>query len=185
MDSLTRFAEAKLEAMEARSLRRRLAPTRRLDGLWVERGGQRLLSFSCNDYLNLSHHPAVKAAAAAAVEEYGAGAGASRLVTGDYPLLAELEGRLARLKGTEAACLFGSGYLANAGLIPTVVGEGDLVLVDELAHACIWAGAKLSGARVVAFRHNDVTDLKRKLAQYRVGHGRAPRPTPRSRGRRR
>ncbi len=173
MDSLTRFAEAKLEAMEARSLRRRLAPTRRLDGLWVERGGQRLLSFSCNDYLNLSHHPAVKAAAAAAVEEYGAGAGASRLVTGDYPLLAELEGRLARLKGTEAACLFGSGYLANAGLIPTVVGEGDLVLVDELAHACIWAGAKLSGARVVAFRHNDVTDLKRKLAQYRVGHGRA------------
>jgi 8-amino-7-oxononanoate synthase len=167
MDSLTAFAEAKLAALEAQSLRRRLAPTRRLDGLWVERGGRRLLSFSCNDYLNLSHHPAVKAAAAAAIEAHGAGAGASRLVTGDHPLLAELEARLARLKGTEAACLFGSGYLANTGLIPTLAGEGDLVLVDELAHACIWAGAKLSGAEVIAFRHNDVADLERRLAEAR------------------
>ena len=167
MDSLTAFAEAKLAALETQSLRRRLAPTRRLDGLWVERGGRRLLSFSCNDYLNLSHHPAVKAAAAAAIEIHGAGAGASRLVTGDHPLLAELEARLARLKGTEAACLFGSGYLANTGLIPTLAGEGDLVLVDELAHACIWAGAKLSGAEVIAFRHNDVADLEHRLAEAR------------------
>ena len=172
MDSLTAFAEAKLAALEAQSLRRRLQPTRRLDGLWVERGGRRLLSFSCNDYLNLSHHPAVKAAAAAAIEIHGAGSGASRLVTGDHPLLAELEARLARLKGTEAACLFGSGYLANAGLIPTLVGEGDLVLVDQWAHACIWAGAKLSGARVVPFRHNDVADLSAGLERLRAGHRR-------------
>src|SRR5579863_7220500 len=93
MDSLTAFAEAKLAALEAQSLRRRLAPTRRLDGLWVERGGRRLLSFSCNDYLNLSHHPAVKAAAAQAALNYGAGSGASRLITGDHPLLAQLEAR--------------------------------------------------------------------------------------------
>src|ERR1700761_6844482 len=119
MDSLQTFAAAKLGALERQSLRRRLQPTRREDGLWVERDGRRLLSFSCNDYLNLSHHPAVKAAAIAAVQEHGAGAGASRLVTGDHPLLAALEMRLARLKGTEAACLFGSGYLANTGLIPT------------------------------------------------------------------
>src|SRR5579872_2521004 len=101
--SLTRYAETKLAALETQSLRRRLAPTRRLDGLWVERGGRRLLSFSCNDYLNLSHHPAVKQAAAEAARQYGAGAGASRLVTGDHPLLAALEARLARLKGTEDA----------------------------------------------------------------------------------
>jgi 8-amino-7-oxononanoate synthase len=173
MDTLTDFAQVKLDALEAQSQLRRLSPTTRLDGLWVERDGRRFLSFSCNDYLNLSHHPAVKAAAKAAVDAYGVGAGASRLVTGDHPLLAQLEERLARLKGTEAACLFGSGYLANAGLIPTLVGAGDLVLVDELAHACLWAGAKLSGARVAAFRHNDVDHLHELLASLRGGHSRA------------
>jgi 8-amino-7-oxononanoate synthase len=172
-DSLTAFAESKLAALDARSLRRTLVPTRRLDGLWVERGGRRLLSFSCNDYLNLSHHPDVKAAAIAAVEEYGAGAGASRLVTGDHPLLSELEARVAALKGAEAACVFGSGYLANAGIIPTVIGGDDLILVDELAHACIWSGAQLSGAKIVPFRHNDVADLEAKLEAHRGSAGSA------------
>ena len=169
MNSRTRYAETKLAALEAQSLRRRTAPTHRLDGLWVERGGQRLLSFSCNDYLNLSHHPAVKAAAREAMEVHGVGSGASRLVTGDHPLLSALEARLARLKGTEAACIFGSGYLANIGVIPTFVGPGDLVVIDELAHACLWAGAKLSGAAVAAFRHNDVGHLRALLATRRAG----------------
>ncbi|MDP3852621.1 8-amino-7-oxononanoate synthase [Phenylobacterium sp.] len=172
-DSLTAFAQDKLAALESRSLRRTLAPTHRLDGLWVQRGGRRLLSFSCNDYLNLSHHPAVKAAAIRAVEEHGVGAGASRLVTGDHPLFGELEGRLAALKGYEAACVFGSGYLANSGIIPTVMGVGDLILVDELAHACIWAGSQLSGAQVVAFAHNDMADLAAKLGEHRRGAKRA------------
>jgi 8-amino-7-oxononanoate synthase len=171
-DTLTAFAETKLASLEARSLRRTLTPTRRLDGLWVERDGRRLLSFSCNDYLNLSHHPAVKAAAMAAVETHGVGAGASRLVTGDTPLFAELEARLAALKGAEAACVFGSGYLANTGIIPTLMREGDLILVDELAHACIWSGAQLSGAAVVSFRHNDIADLAARLAAGRSGAAR-------------
>ncbi|MFZ3006615.1 MAG: 8-amino-7-oxononanoate synthase [Phenylobacterium sp.] len=166
-DSLTAFAAEKLDQLEGRSLRRRLAPTDRIDGIWVERGGRRLLSFSCNDYLNLSHHPAVKAAAIAAVERYGAGAGASRLVTGDHPIFEVLEARLAALKGKAAACVFGSGYLANTGIIPTVMGPGDLILADELAHACIWSGAQLSGATVLAFRHNDMADLAAKLADHR------------------
>ena len=173
MDSLNAFAQAKLDGLERQALRRRLAPTRRLDGLWVERDGRRLLSFSCNDYLNLSHHPKVKAAAAEALALYGLGAGASRLVTGDHPLMAQLEARLAALKQTEAACLFGSGYLANLGLIPTFVGSGDLVLIDELAHACLWAGAKLSGAQMIAFRHNDVAHLTALLGAHRGAAGRA------------
>lgn len=166
-DSLTAFAAAKLDELDGRRLRRRLSPTHRLDGLWVERDGRRLLSFSCNDYLNLSHHPAVTAAAAEAARAYGAGAGASRLVTGDHPLLGALEAELAAFKGAEAACVFGSGYLANAGVIPTVVGPGDLVLVDELAHACIFAGAQLSGAEIIVFRHNDVGDLTERLGAAR------------------
>ncbi len=172
-DSLTAFAQTKLAGLEARSLKRTLVPTHRLDGLWVERNGRRLLSFSCNDYLNLSHHPAVKAAAVAAVQAHGVGAGASRLVTGDHPIFTQLETRLAALKGAEAACVFGSGYLANSGIIPTVVGQGDLILIDDLAHACIWSGAQLSGARIVAFRHNDVADLAAKLGVHRAEAGRA------------
>lgn len=164
MDSLDAFAQAKLASLEDRQLKRTLTPTARLDGVWVERGGRRLLSFSCNDYLNLSHDPAVKAQAKAAVDLYGAGAAASRLVTGDHPLHAELEARIAGWKGQEAACLFGSGYLANAGTIPAFAGPGDVVICDALAHSCIWAGARLSGAEVLTFRHNDVQHLGELLA---------------------
>lgn len=166
-DTLTAFAQAKIAELEAKSLRRTLKSTHRTDGVHVRRDGRTFVSFSCNDYLGLSQHPAVKAAAKAAVETYGAGAGASRLVTGDHPLFAEIEGRLADLKGTEAACIFGSGYLANAGIVPTFLRSGDLILVDELAHACIYAGAQLSGATTVVFRHNDMADLAAKLAAHR------------------
>ena len=172
-DTLTAYAQGKIDRLAAASLLRTLQPTRRMDGVMVERDGRRLVSFSCNDYLGLSHHPEVKAAAMRAIETYGAGAGASRLITGDHPLFAELEARLAALKGAEAACIFGSGYLANSGIIPTFVGAKDLILVDELAHACIWSGAKLSGAKVIAFRHNDPADLAARLAESRASVGKA------------
>jgi 8-amino-7-oxononanoate synthase len=170
MHSLDAFAADKLAQLEARQLRRTLVDTARDDGIHVTRGGRRLLSFSCNDYLNLTQHPAVKEAAIAAIRHYGTGAGASRLVTGNHPLYETLEARLARLKRAEAACVFGSGYLANAGIIPTLAGSGDLILVDELAHACIWAGAKLSDAAVRRFRHNDMTELESILRAERARH---------------
>ena len=170
MSVLDEFAKAKIAALEAKHLCRRLAETVREDGVWVTRDGRRLLSFSCNDYLNLSHHPDVKAAAIAAIVKYGAGAGASRLVTGNHPLLEELERRLARFKGCEAACVFGSGYLANAGILPVLVGEDDLLLIDALSHSCLWAGAQLSRARVKKFRHNDVTHAEEILGLQRAAH---------------
>ncbi len=128
MPSLDQFAQAKLDDLQRRHLRRALAETLREDGIWVERDGKRLLSFSCNDYLNLTQHPAIKQAAKAAIETYGAGSGASRLVTGNHPLYAQLEARLARIKQTQAAVVFGSGYLANAGIIPVLIGRDGLVL---------------------------------------------------------
>ncbi len=173
MSSLEEFAAEKLAELESRALRRTVVDTSRLDGIWTVRGGKRLISFSCNDYLNLSHHVAVKAAATAAIDRYGVGAGASRLVTGNHPLLTELEARLARLKGTEDACVFGSGYLANAGIIPTLIREGDLILVDAFAHACMIAGAKLSGATTLMFRHNDVGHARDLLSAHRGRHRRA------------
>lgn len=172
MRSLDEFACGKLDALEREQLRRTPVVTMR-DGVWAERNGRRLLSFSCNDYLNLTRHPEIIAAAVEATKRYGLGAGASRLVTGNHPLNAELEYRLARLKGTEAACLFGSGYLANTGIIPALVGPHDMILVDELSHACVYAGAKLSSATVYPYRHGDATDAQTLLAAHRAEHSRA------------
>jgi len=170
MQSLDHHASQKLDDLEARQLRRWLTPSLRTSAIEMVRNGRRLISFCCNDYLNLSQHPAVKQAAIEAVETYGAGAGASRLVTGNYPLLGELEARLAKFKNTDDACVFGSGYLTNLGVIPTLVGARDLILADALSHACILSGAKLSGARVEVFRHNDLEHLEALLSQNRADH---------------
>jgi 8-amino-7-oxononanoate synthase len=173
MQSLDDFAAGKLAALDRDNLHRVLAETERLDGVFVERAGRRLISFCCNDYLNLSQHPAIKAAAIAAIARYGVGSGASRLVTGNHPLFGQLEARLARLKGSAAACIFGSGYLANAGIIPALVGAEDLVLIDELSHACLWTGARLSRATVQLFRHGDAAEVEALLDAHRHRHPRA------------
>jgi 8-amino-7-oxononanoate synthase len=173
MRSLDEFAAAKLAELERGSLRRALVDTTRVTGIWTLRNGRRLLSFCCNDYLNLTHHPAVKEAAVEALRTYGVGAGSSRLVTGNHPLYAALEARLARWKQTEAACVFGSGYLANLGIIPALAGPRDLILIDELAHACLYAGARLSRAVVMPFRHSDLEHAEALLAEQRGRHQRA------------
>jgi 8-amino-7-oxononanoate synthase len=166
LHSLDQFALEKLAQLERASLRRVLVDSTR-DGLYVERDGRKLLSFSCNDYLNLSHHPEVKAAAISAIELYGTGAGASRLVTGNHPLLTQLEEKLAHFKGTDSACVFGSGYLANFGIIPALIGKSDLILIDRLSHACIHAGAQISGAACMIFDHNDVNHAETLLEANR------------------
>ncbi|MGA3302822.1 MAG: 8-amino-7-oxononanoate synthase [Methylovirgula sp.] len=172
MNSLDAFANAKLSDLERGALRRHITETRRElwpdEGPIVFRNGRKLVSFSCNDYLNLSQHPAVKAAAVAAIEAYGTGAGASRLVTGNHSLFAELESRLAKFKGTDAALVFGSGYLANLGIIPALAGEGDLILIDELSHACLHAGARLSSAQTRTFRHNNIDHARKILKADRA-----------------
>ena len=173
MDSLDAFAQAKLADLDAQDLRRRLRPVERGQGAHLTRDGRALISFCCNDYLGLATDRRVKAAAKAAVDRYGAGAGASRLVTGDYPLMAALEAALAESKDKPAAMVFGSGYLANIGVIPALVGAGDLVAVDALAHACLFAGAQLSRAQVRVFRHNDTDHLAEVLAEHRGGARRA------------
>jgi len=170
MQSLDEFATGKLTALERVNLRRRLAETRRAGSAATVRHGRELISFSCNDYLNLSQHPAVRAAAVEAIKQHGVGSGASRLITGNHPLFAELERRLARLKGTEDACVFGSGYLANTGIIPALMGREDLIILDELSHACLWAGAYLSRATMLPFRHNDAGHARDLLAEHRRHH---------------
>ena len=171
--SLEDFARGKLAALEQRQLRRTLFETDRLEDAVAVRNGKRLISFACNDYLNLSQNPEIKRAAIEATERYGVGSGASRLVTGNHPLFRELETRLARLKGTDDACVFGSGYLANLGIIPTLIGPDDLLIADELSHACILAAGTLMRGNVQIFRHNDVENVAELLAAHRARHTRA------------
>ena len=168
MSSLDDMALRKLAELEAGNLRRRLKETDRNAGAYVERDGRTLISFCCNDYLNLAHDPRVLKAAKRALDERGASSGASRLVTGNHSIFTELERRLAALKQTDDCVVFGSGYLANLGIIPTLMKPGDLVLADELSHSCLLSGTDLSGATSFRFRHNDLTHLSELLDTHRA-----------------
>jgi 8-amino-7-oxononanoate synthase len=126
-----------------------------------------LLDFSSNDYLGLAEHPALIAAAQEGLRRFGAGSGAARLMSGDLAVHHELEEAVALLKGKEAALSFGSGYMANTGIIPALVGRHDLVFSDRLNHASIHDGCRLSGARLVRFRHNDLNHLEELLKEKR------------------
>ncbi len=156
VDRLTAFCGEKLSQLEARARRRGVTDTTRLPGGRAQRDGRVLVDVSSNDALGLSFHPAVQQAAVDAIATYGTGAGGSRLVSGNHPLFAGLEAKLAALKGCEASLVVSSGYLANLGVIPALVGDGDVVVIDALAHACLMSGSRLSGARVDVVAHNDV-----------------------------
>ncbi len=172
MPALVDLARMQLEQAARQSLARSLKETERIGGARVRRDGGDYVSFSCNDYFGLAHHPRVIAAACDALQRYGASAGASRLVTGSHPIYAVLEKQLAAMKGTERALVFGSGYLANLGVIPALVGKNDLILADQLSHACTWDGTRLSGATVMRFTHNDVVHCRDLLSQHRAGFDR-------------
>ncbi len=172
MDSLDSFARGKLTQLEAQGLRRSLVTTDRYSETGTRRDGRDLISFCCNDYLNLSHHPAVIAAAKEATDRFGTGAGASRLISGNVPLYAELERKLAALKQTDDAIVFGSGYLTNIGVIPGLVGTKDMIVADELNHACLVAGARLSQATLYVYAHGDASGCEALLREHRTKHDR-------------
>jgi len=123
-----------------------------------------VLEFSSNDYLGLSDHPMLKEASMRAIEQYGSGVAASRLMSGNIGLHEELEKRLARLTGMGSALLFGSGYLANAGLLSAITSRDDMLFADRLNHASLVDGALLSRAGVFRYRHCDMDHLEYFLA---------------------
>ena len=125
--------------------------------------GKRLVNFSSNDYLGLASHPRVKAAAQAAIEEFHASAGSSRLICGNLEIHERLESRLACFKQKEAALVFSSGYAANLGIIPALAGAGDQIFSDALNHASIIDGCRLSRAQVFVYRHRDLNHLESML----------------------
>ena len=157
--------EQRLRQIERHHLLRRLRTVGSASETEAVIGGHPVLLMASNNYLGLATHPALKRAAIQATERFGVGAGAARLVSGTLPPHEELETALAKFKGTDAALVFGSGYLANLGVLPALIGAGDLILADRLCHASLIDGCRLSGAGFRVYRHNDPAHLKSLLAK--------------------
>lgn len=160
--------EDDLAQLAARHLLRRLRQAESAPGPVSTIEGRPVILMAANDYLGLATHPALRRAAIAAIERFGVGSGASRLISGTLPPHTELEAELARFKGTDASLVFGSGYLANIGLIPALAGAGGLILADRLCHASLIDGCRLSGADLRIFRHRDVAHVEQLLMQRKV-----------------
>ena len=163
MSDFTTELQNRLADLRAQQLHRELRRVDSAQGSRIVINGQTLLNFSSNDYLGLANHPALKEAAIRAARDFGAGAGASRLVCGSLAPFHELEEALAAFKGTEAALTFSTGYATALGTITALLGKDDVIIVDKLVHACIVDAAKLSGAKLRVFAHNDLNDLEDKL----------------------
>lgn len=159
------FFDSELEAIKAAGLYRRLRRVEGDQGPMLTIGGREVINFSSNNYLGIANHPELAAAAKAAIDRYGCGSGASRLISGNMTLHEELENRLAQFKGTEAALVFNSGFQANMGVISTLTGEGDAILSDELNHASIIDGCRLSRAKTSVYAHSDLNQLEAALKQ--------------------
>jgi glycine C-acetyltransferase len=161
------FLDDELAALRERHLYRPLRVMSSAQGPVASVDGRRVISLSSNDYLGLTHHPRLRQAALDAVRDYGAGSGAVRTIAGTMTLHEELEADLAAFKGVPATLTFQSGFTANTGVIPTITGETDLIVSDELNHASIIDGMRLSKAPRKVFRHADVAHLGEVLAAAR------------------
>ena len=150
----------RLETLREQGLRRELRRVDSAPGPRIQIGGKTFLNFASNDYLGLANHPALKEAAIKALEKFGAGAGASRLMCGSLAPFHELEETLATFKGAESALTFSTGYAAALGTIGALLGKEDIIIIDKLIHACIVDAARLSGAKLRVFSHNDLNDLE-------------------------
>src|SRR5688572_5141367 len=150
------FIDDELENLRRASLYRRLRLIEGEQGPLVTVDGREALNFCSNNYLGLANHPALCAAAKNAIDRYGCGSGASRLISGNMALHEDLESKIAELKGTEAALVFNSGFQANTGILSTLVGEGDVILSGSLNHASIIDGCRQSRAKVIVYAHCDL-----------------------------
>ena len=156
---------ARLGELRRKGLQRKPRLIEGPQGPHVQLDGAEVLLLCSNNYLGLADHPRVRQAAAQAAERFGAGAGASRLISGDMELHRKLEGKIAEFDGSEAALLFGSGYLANTGTVAALAGEGEVVFSDELNHASIIDGCRLAKAETFVYRHRDLEHLAWGLRQ--------------------
>jgi glycine C-acetyltransferase len=159
------FIESELLELRRTALYRSLRSVAGQQGPVLVVDGREVVNFSSNNYLGIANHPDLAAAAKAAIDRYGCGAGASRLISGNMTLHDELERKLAAFKGTESALVFNSGFQANTGILSTLVGEGDAIFSDALNHASIIDGCRLSRAKIAVYAHCDLDALETALKQ--------------------
>ena len=174
MNNFDRELTERLGALHVQGLHRELRRVDSPPGTRIQIGGRMLLNFSSNDYLGLANDPILKEAAIQAVEKFGAGAGASRLICGSLAPHHELEETLANFKGAEAALSFSTGYATAIGTICALLGKDDVIVLDKLVHACIVDAARLSGAKIRVFAHNNLISLEKILkwpgGKSRISH---------------
>ncbi len=163
-DNKTAWIDEEIARLKQEGLFTHIRTLGSAQGAWLIVDGKRVLNFSSNNYLGLANHPRLVEAAKQAMDKYGVGPAAVRTIAGTMELHVELERRLAAFKGAEAAITFQSGFTANLATIPALVGRGDVIFSDRLNHASIIDGCRLSRAKIVAFEHGDVDDLRRKIA---------------------
>ncbi|NSW54055.1 MAG: glycine C-acetyltransferase [Anaerolineae bacterium] len=167
------WIQDELDALKASGLYNTIRTISSAQGAWLTVDGRRVLDFCSNNYLGLANHPRLVQAVKDAVDAYGVGPAAVRTIAGTMDLHLRLEERMARFKGVEAAVTLQSGFSANLAVIPVVVGKEDVIFSDELNHASIIDGCRLSGAKILRFKHADPTDLERvvreNLSDYRRG----------------
>ena len=171
-DAFDQFLYGELKSIDEAGLLRSLRRIETPQQVEVHSGDRELINFSSNDYLGLAAHESLRMAAQDGVEALGAGAGSARLISGSQTIAHELEAALAAFKQTGAALSFSSGYAAALGAVPALVGQGDVVIIDKLVHACLVDAARLSGAKLRVFKHNDLADLESILqwAEEREGN---------------
>ncbi|MBN2114366.1 MAG: glycine C-acetyltransferase [Acidimicrobiia bacterium] len=172
MPDRTAFLRDRLEELRSQGLYNTIRHLQGPQGPWLDVDGRRVLNFCSNNYLGLANHPRLVAAAHTALERFGVGPGAVRTIAGTLTLHDQLEERLARFKGVPAAISLQSGFVANLGTIAALVGEGDAVISDELNHASIVDGVRLTKAARSIYRHADPADLERAIREARAGGAR-------------
>ena len=160
---ITKLFQDEIESLKQKNFFREPRVISSLHGPEIEIDGKRYINFSSNNYLGLADNPLLKKAAQEAIEKYGVGTGASRLMSGTLTIHRDLEKRIAQFKREEDAMIFPSGFMANLGVIPALVGSGDAVIVDRLNHASIIDGARLSHAKIFVYPHCDIQALEKIL----------------------
>ncbi len=173
MDKKLQWIQDELQKLKDDGLYNRIRTLSSPQGAWLVVDGKRVLNFCSNNYLGLANDPRIVQAAQEAVKKYGVGPAAVRSIAGTMDLHLELERRLAAFKGVEAAITFQSGFTANMGTIPALVGKDDAVFSDELNHASIIDGCRLSGAKIIRYAHVNPQDLDRVLGEERSKYPRA------------
>ena len=169
MDYYQNF-RAQLEAKEKEQNKRSIKVYEPIDAVRVKRNNQEFIMMASNNYLGLTHDLRVQQAAKYAVEQYGTGSGGARLTSGTFPLFNELELGIADFKHTEQALVFNTGYMANVGTITALMNKNSIIISDELNHASIIDGCRLSGARIERYNHKDIEHAEHILKNYKSSH---------------